>query len=216
MRFVSIVIERPSFLNIEMISFFILSSTRPILLLTVARPSSLYRPKFSFSNNGDKFSSRYVPTISQISVPSKLPIVKSNDGFSPLLTQVPSLLNNSHFRASLIASITLSSIVIMVLAQLIVPLRRSSEIDGQKFAMSNLINLRFSLCVRFLNQLITFGVFLCCFVRIFPANVEMMLLKYTLLILPTSLCDRFMSLNLGLFLNLSLWSLSVINACWSE
>ena len=116
MRFVSIVIERPSLLNIEMISFFILSSTGPIPLLTVARPSSLYRPKFSFSNNGDKFSSRYIPTISQISVLTKLSIVKSNDGFSPLLTQVPSLLNNSHFWASLIASITLSSLVIMVLA----------------------------------------------------------------------------------------------------
>ena len=58
MRFVSVVIERPSFLNIEMISFLILGSTGPLLLLTVARPPSLYRPKFSFANNGDNFSSR--------------------------------------------------------------------------------------------------------------------------------------------------------------
>ena len=75
--------------------------------------------------------------------------------------------------------------------------------------MSNLINFRFSLCARLLNQLITCGVFLRWFEPIFPANVEIMLLKYTLLMRPTSLFDGFMSLHSGLFLKLPLWSLSV-------
>ena len=67
--------------------------------------------------------------------------------------------------------------------------------------MSNLINLRFYLRVRLLNQLITCGVFLQWFDPILPANVEMMLLKYTLLIRPTSLFDGFMDLFWGYFQN---------------
>ena len=43
MRFVSIAIEKPLFLNNEVISFLIMRSTGPLLLLIVARPSSLYR-----------------------------------------------------------------------------------------------------------------------------------------------------------------------------
>ena len=43
MRFASIAIEKPLFLNNEMISFLIMRSTGPLLLLIVARPSSLYR-----------------------------------------------------------------------------------------------------------------------------------------------------------------------------
>ena len=89
--------------------------TGSLLLLTAARPSSLHRPEFSFPNNGDNFSSRYVPIILYILASSKLTIVTSNDGFSPPFTQVPSLLNKSNFRVTLIASITLSTMMIMVL-----------------------------------------------------------------------------------------------------
>ena len=75
MRFVSIVIKKSSLLNIEMIFFLILSSTAPLLLLTVAKPLALYRSKFSFLNSDDNFHIRQIPIISHISVPSKLPIV---------------------------------------------------------------------------------------------------------------------------------------------
>ena len=88
MGFVSTVIGRFSFLNIEIISFLILSSTGFLPLLTVRRPSSLYRPNYSFPNNGDKFSRRLIPTLLHISAPWKLPTVTSNDQLSPPFTQV--------------------------------------------------------------------------------------------------------------------------------
>ena len=82
--------------------------------------------------------------------------------------------------------------------------------------MSNLINHRFSLCVSFLNQLITCSAFLFWFDIHFPVNITMMLVKYVLLIRLTSLFFGFMSMHLGLFLKLSLWSVNAMNACWSE
>ena len=75
-----------------MISFLILSSTRPPLMLTVARPSSLYKPKFSFPNG-----------VFHISAPPKLLIITLNDRFSLILTQVSSLLN-SDFQVRLTVS----------------------------------------------------------------------------------------------------------------
>ena len=102
-RLVSMVIDSPSFLNKAMIFFLILSSTGPLLLLIAASPSSLYSPTFFLPINLDNLSRRYKPTSSQISAPSKLPIVTSNNVSSPFLTQVSSLLKSSDFLASFIA-----------------------------------------------------------------------------------------------------------------
>ena len=51
----------------------------------------MYSPTFSLLINFDGLSRRNKPTSSQISVPSKLPIVTSTNVSSPFLTQVPFL-----------------------------------------------------------------------------------------------------------------------------
>ena len=89
------VIDSPSFLNKAMIFFLILSSTGPLLLLIAASPSSLYSPTFSFPIKFDNLSRRYKPTSSQISNPSKLPIVTSNNVSFPFLTQAKDELNGN-------------------------------------------------------------------------------------------------------------------------
>ena len=85
----------PSFLNKAMILFLILSSTRPLLLLIAASPSSLYSPTLSLPIKLDTSSRRYKPTSSQILVPSKVSIVTSNNVLSSFLTQVQSSSSDS-------------------------------------------------------------------------------------------------------------------------
>ena len=124
------VIDSPSFLNKAMIFFLILSSTGSLLLLIAASPSCRYSPTFFLPIKLDNLSRRYKPTSSQISAPSKLHIVTSNNVSSPFLTQVSSLLKSSNFLASLISLMTLSSIFVKDLAYAMDLYKRFSEIDG--------------------------------------------------------------------------------------
>ena len=72
------IIDSLSILNKATIFFLVLSSTGPLLLLIAASRSYLYSPTFSLPINLDNLSRRYKPPSSQISAPSKLPIVTSN------------------------------------------------------------------------------------------------------------------------------------------
>ena len=124
-RLVSMVIDSPSFLNKAMIFFLILSNTGPLLLLIAASPSSLYSPTFSLPIKLDNLSRRYQPTSSQISSPSKLPLVTSNNVSSPFLIQVLPLWKGSDFLASFITLIFVKD-----LAYTMDLFKRFSEIDG--------------------------------------------------------------------------------------
>ena len=88
-----------------------IAKNRPLLLLTKGKGSSLYRPKLSFSINDDNFYSKYIRTILHISASSKIFVLIAT--WKGELPRYPSLLNSSSFLASLIASITLSPVVIM-------------------------------------------------------------------------------------------------------
>ena len=123
------VIDSPSFLNKAMIFFLILSSTGPLLLLIAASPSSLYSPTFFLPIKLDNLSRRYKPTSSQISAPSKIPIVTSNNVSSPFLTQILPLLKSSDFLASFIELMALSSIFVKDLAYAMDLFKRFPEID---------------------------------------------------------------------------------------
>ena len=87
MRFVSILIDSPSPLNKLIMSFFHLSSFGPLALRTMASPSSLYKPTLLVPKRGLILFLRYNPTSSHFSVPSKLPIVTSNNGFPSFFNQ---------------------------------------------------------------------------------------------------------------------------------
>ena len=81
--FASIVNLRLCSLNVWQMYFLIFSISLGVLL-SAARPSSLYRP-MSFPTTGVSFDSRYKPTSSHVSAPSKLPMVISNSDFVSLL-----------------------------------------------------------------------------------------------------------------------------------
>ena len=93
MRFVSIVIGSPSSLNKQIMSFLNLSTLRPLAFYTMASPSSLYKPTLLEPKRGLILFRRYHPTSSHTSVPSKLPIVTSNNGFPSFFTQEPFFLH---------------------------------------------------------------------------------------------------------------------------
>ena len=113
-----------------MMFFLILSNAGPIVLLIVASPSSFYNPKLSFSSNLDNLFRRQRLTNSQIPVTSKLPILTSNCSLPLFVIHVSSLLKSSDLRASFVALIPFSLIVVNDLAQLIDFFSRSCEIDG--------------------------------------------------------------------------------------
>ena len=69
-------------LNVWQMYFLIFSISLGVLFY--ARPSSQYRP-MSFPTTGMSFDSRYKPTSSHVSAPSKLPIVTSKSDFVSLL-----------------------------------------------------------------------------------------------------------------------------------
>ena len=121
------VIDSPSFLNKAMIFSLILSSTGPLLI--AASSSSVYSRTFFLPVQLDNLSRRYISTSSQISAPSKLPIVTSNNVSSPFLTQVPSLLKSSDFLASFIALMALSSIFVKDLAYVMDDLAYAKELN---------------------------------------------------------------------------------------
>ena len=123
MRFISIVIERPSFLNIEMIFFLILSSTEPLLLLTVTSHRLYINQGLLSLILAITFTAYRFLLFSTFRLHQSFPFLHQIMNFH-LLIQVHSLLNSSHFGASSIASITSSSVVIMVLAYLIALLWR--------------------------------------------------------------------------------------------
>ena len=94
----------------------------------MGKGSSLHRPKISFSINDDNFYRKYIRTILHISASTKIFVLIVT--WKGELPRYPSLLNSSSFLAILIASITLSPVVIMDLTLLIGLLRISSEIDS--------------------------------------------------------------------------------------
>ena len=109
--------------------FFIFPSSSPDSFSKQLRPSSLYNLIFFPTNSVLRILSKYKPTNSHTSAPSKLPIVTSNFGLS-FLTQISLLVNKSDFLESTIVSITFSSILVIVLAKLMTFVNKSFEIDG--------------------------------------------------------------------------------------
>ena len=99
------------------------------MFLKIASPSSLYSPMLSFPYLAHSLSRMNRPTSSQISAPSKLPIVTSNVLLSFLIQGVP-LLNSSDLRACIIMSMFLSVIVQNFLAKDIASVRSFSVMDG--------------------------------------------------------------------------------------
>ena len=85
MRFVSIAIDSPPFLNKLIMSFPNLPSFGPLALCTMASPSLLYNITLLVPKRGFTLFRRYNPTSSHTSPPSKLPIVISNNGILPFL-----------------------------------------------------------------------------------------------------------------------------------
>ena len=76
------IVESLSTLKMGMISFLIFSSLGPLALLETARLLPQYSSTFCMYNKTDNLSSKYKPTSSHISAPSKRQIVASNIGFS--------------------------------------------------------------------------------------------------------------------------------------
>ena len=109
------VMLRPCCLKCFVMSFLILSAWGPEIFLKMARPSSLYSPMLSFPYFVSYLLRMKRPTSSQISAPSKLPIVTSNKLLSFLIHVVP-LLKSSDLRACMMMLVSLSVIVQYVLA----------------------------------------------------------------------------------------------------
>ena len=80
--------------------------------------------------SGASFDSRYEPTNSHVSPPSKLPIVTSKSDFVVFLHQVVFLLKSSDFFACMMIFFSLSVIVSYCEANVKASLSNSSEIDG--------------------------------------------------------------------------------------
>ena len=93
-----------SFVSLRLWSLKILQMCFSIFLISfgdlsrAAKPSSLYRPTSGLYSCG-KLDSRYKPTNSHVSVPSKLPIVTSTSELDVFLRHVLFWLNNTEFFA---------------------------------------------------------------------------------------------------------------------
>ena len=96
-RFTWIVILSPSSLNVSIRSFLILSTCLPGAFLKMARPSSRYRPMLFLSYFSARVLSMKMRTNSQISAPSKLPMVTSNRFFKSFFIQDLSSSKRSDF-----------------------------------------------------------------------------------------------------------------------
>ena len=160
MKFVSSVIDSPSYLHKLIISFLNLSTLGPLALFIMASPSSLYKPTLLEPKSDLILFRRYNPTSSHTSVQSKLPIVTSNNEFPSFLTQSPLSSKNKEFLALYMVLIIFPSLSIKDLAKLIDLSSSSMEIEGQNSAISNLMNLHLALFLITLNHSITVEVFL--------------------------------------------------------
>ena len=160
MRFVSIVIDSSSSLNKLIMSFLNLSTLGSLALCTFASAQSLYKPTLLEPKSGLILFRRYNPTSSHTSAPSKLLIVKLNNGFPSFLTQAPPSSNNKDFLAWFMVLIVFPSITIKDFAKLIDLSSSSIESQGQNSAILNLMNLHFDLFLIDLNYSIKLEVFL--------------------------------------------------------
>ena len=126
---VCMVILSPWSLKCFVMFFLSPSAWGPGVVLETAIPSSLYRPMFPFPYVPHRPSRIKRPTSSQISAPSKPPIVTSNTLLS-FSIQADPLLNSMDFRACMMIYISLSVMLQYVLAKKRVFCSRFSVMEG--------------------------------------------------------------------------------------
>ena len=93
------------------------------------RKTVMYRP-MSFPTTGVSFDSRYKPTSSHVSAPSKLPMVTSNSDFVSLLHHAVFPLKSNDFFALMMMFFSSSVILSYWEANTSACVKRSSDMDG--------------------------------------------------------------------------------------
>ena len=122
-------IFKPTLSKMRIRFFLAFSPNLPDVVLIAAKQSSPYNPIFF----PKRFSSEWrieSPISSQISAPSKLPMVTSNVFVLFRFVHARLLLESSDFRACLIILISLSGMLANCLLQAIAWSSKSSEMDG--------------------------------------------------------------------------------------
>ena len=129
-RLVSIVTFSPCPANTAVKLFRMRSAALPVVFLSTAKPSSLYRPICALPTWAVSSWSIYTPTSSHTSAPSNEPMVTSNVLALFFFTQGSPSLNNTDFRACMTISLSPSSMLVYVDAKSRAFARSASVMEG--------------------------------------------------------------------------------------